>query len=131
MVSQLFVYLFVYFFYVYNFFVCIFFSVEIARNGELSAKNTQENLVYDCELGFYHPGQSSIPKGTSGSTYSLNMCLDETCKSYFLRIPKMSDPTYDSDLIPLIEMEALLEGELVVHLSSGKYIVNIFISIKN
>ena len=97
-----------------------FFSVEIARNGELSAKNTQENLVYDCELGFYHPGQSHIPKGTSGLTYSLNMCLDQTCKSYFLRIPKMSDPSYDSDLIPLIEMEALLEGELVVHLSSGR-----------
>ena len=119
MVSQLFVYIFVYFLCL-QFFVYIFFSVEIARNGELSAKNTQENLVYDCELGFYHPGQSHIPKGTSGLTYSLNICLDQTCKSYFLRIPKMSDPSYDSDLIPLIEMDALLEGELVVHLSSGK-----------
>ena len=75
-------------------------------------------MVYDCELGFYFSEHSS-QISTSGSTYSLDICLDKSCSSYFLRMPKPTDPTYSFNGIPLIEKNALHQGEVVVHLTPG------------
>ena len=46
--------------------------VNIQRKGEISGQNTQEYLIYDCELGFYEK-QRRQAISTAGSTYSLDI----------------------------------------------------------
>ena len=92
--------------------------VEIERNGEISDQDVEENLVYDCELGLYHGAQAAI--STGGSTYTLDICLDKSCKSFIVRMPKPTDPFYNSDGIPLVETNELHKGNLIIHFPKGE-----------
>ena len=106
----------------YNNDICIFGNevgcsprcVEIERNGASSALEANEYLVYDCELGFY-ASPTKISSMVHGSTYALQICMDEACNSYYLNMPGKDDSKLMPDQLVLLEEAPLLfDAQLVL-----------------
>lgn len=92
--------------------------MEIERLGAPSAQETLEYLTYDCELGFYIT-ETMISKRTHGSTYSLDICLDNFCKSFLLQMPDTEWKIMDENLV-LVEKDPLVkDGNLRLHFPPG------------
>lgn len=91
--------------------------VTINRPGSPSAKEAREYLIYDCDVGIYHDTANGVAQATSGSTYSLDLCLDKACQSFFLRLPE--EPQDSAGLI-LVESNPLRdEQHLILHFPPG------------
>ena len=101
--------------------------VEISRKIS-SEKDTEGQLLYDCELGLFHTS-SKISVPTSGSTYGLDICLDLACQSYLMTMPQSSK---NDSRIVLIEAHPLItDGDLKMHFPPGFDRTNVTIRIES
>ena len=95
-----------------------FRCVDIERQGSPSAKEAKEYLFYDCDVGIYHNSGNGVAQATSGSTYSLDICLDKACQSFLLRLPEEQQESANG--LILVESKPLREdGHLILHFPPG------------
>ena len=97
-------------------FMIFYRCVTIQRPGAPSAKQAKEFLLYDCEIGIY-TNANAVTQATSGSTYSLDICLDQSCQSFLLRLPEEQQ---ESAGLILVESKPLRnDGKLILHFPPG------------
>ncbi len=75
----------------------------------------REYFVYDCELGFYS-SETKVTSMVHGSTYTLDVCLDDdSCSSFYLQMPGKDESKVMSDQLVLLERDPLLfDAQLVL-----------------
>ena len=96
--------------------------VHIDRKGAMAAPESGEFLHYDCEIGLYHTlTGAAVP--THGSTYGLDVCLDDACNSFLVMVPESSnlkDLDRDDGLVLIEVMPLIQSGTVTMHFTPGK-----------
>ena len=97
---------------------CLPRCVQIQRNNLQVSNDTEDYISYDCELGIYHT-ETKIVKHTMGSTYSFDICLDQTCQSFLISMPTSSK---EEPHLILVESQPLIQdGHLIMHFPPEAY----------